>query len=298
LCLWEEGRFALNGKQTKLFIIPLYDWCLNLPQSRKLESYADYKRSIKKGFGLGLYEEYKPWLRVQDVPSNQNSEKINGITTGRPHHMLSPLESDLFYQLDFQDNVVDIREQFPIIPLEYSSLVARLLEIKHPVVPFIEDGPLNVITTDFLVTRQINDKLKLFAYSGKSLSDIEKPRTTEKLEIERVIWQLLGVSFQIFTSSPTSKVISKNLKWMTSPLRNSLFQDIDEKLLLAVVSKIDEGFYSLTDLTDIAKSVVAELNDITALNFIQCLFAKKLIRTDLKEDFTEIGVCYVTRAKQ
>lgn len=37
-----------------------------------------------------------------------------GMTTGRVYHFLSDLERDLFLLLDWQESVVDLREQVPL----------------------------------------------------------------------------------------------------------------------------------------------------------------------------------------
>jgi hypothetical protein len=48
------------------------------------------------------------------VPSLGQSHRLRGMTTGRIHHLLSDIECSLFYLLDWNDAVVDIREQFPL----------------------------------------------------------------------------------------------------------------------------------------------------------------------------------------
>jgi hypothetical protein len=55
--------------------------------------------------------DYKPWLRIFNVPSLGRSHRLRGIKTGR---VLSPTSrSTLFYLLDWHEAVVEIREQFP-----------------------------------------------------------------------------------------------------------------------------------------------------------------------------------------
>ena len=88
-----------------------------MARGRKLEALADYQRALKKKFGLGEGHEYMPWLRVQDVNSRGNSAKIDGIKSNRTHHTLSEHETCFFYLAEFSDSVIDIREQFPLLPL-------------------------------------------------------------------------------------------------------------------------------------------------------------------------------------
>lgn len=56
-------------------------------------------RYLKEGRGTGLGADYKPWLRISDVPSLGRSHRLRGIKTGRVHHFLSDIEVNLFYLL-------------------------------------------------------------------------------------------------------------------------------------------------------------------------------------------------------
>jgi hypothetical protein len=73
---------------------------------------ATLARFLKEGRGQGAGGSYKPWLTIQDVPSQGRTARPTGWKTGRLHH-LSDIETALFYLLDWEDHVLDIREQFP-----------------------------------------------------------------------------------------------------------------------------------------------------------------------------------------
>jgi len=64
-------------------------------------------RYLKEGRGTGFGADYKPWLKIYDVPSLGRSHRLRGIKTGRVHHFLSDIEANLFYLLDWHDAVVD-----------------------------------------------------------------------------------------------------------------------------------------------------------------------------------------------
>ncbi|MDU7808318.1 MAG: heteromeric transposase endonuclease subunit TnsA, partial [Serratia marcescens] len=70
-------------------------------------------RRIKDGRGQGLGKEYRPWLYVQDVPSDGRSHRVYSHKTGRIHHLLSDLELAAFLVFEWTPNITDIREQFP-----------------------------------------------------------------------------------------------------------------------------------------------------------------------------------------
>lgn len=69
--------------------------------------------------------------------------------------MFSDLERNYFYYLDFADNVVDIREQFPLLPINETIIIAKELGIEHPRDPVTKE-PI-VMTTDFLITFKEQD---------------------------------------------------------------------------------------------------------------------------------------------
>lgn len=89
-------------------------------RGRSFTSYLDYEKALSKGVGLGHAENYQPWFQAQDVQSNGNRSVIFGLKTQRKHHFLSSIESDFFYLAEFNDSVVDIREQFRLFPLSFT----------------------------------------------------------------------------------------------------------------------------------------------------------------------------------
>ncbi len=189
-----------------------------MSRGRKLETFDDYLRSLRNGYGLGSGANYKPWLRVQDVSSKGLSAKIQGIKTQRCHHTLSQNETAFFYLAEYADAVVDIREQFPLLPLEFSNKIANILDIDHPRVPKTKE--LNVMTTDFVLTKSVHEKIKYEAYCIKPEDALRNERVLEKIELERIWWQLLGVKFKIFTCTELHRTQADNIEWITNPTRS------------------------------------------------------------------------------
>jgi hypothetical protein len=83
-------------------------------RGRKFKTQADVDRSITQGYGRGEGENYLPWFRVQDIPSRGRSRKVHGVKTNRVHHLVSDLEFSYHLVLEFSENVIDIREQYPL----------------------------------------------------------------------------------------------------------------------------------------------------------------------------------------
>jgi len=90
---------------------------------------------IKEGRGSGIGADYNPWLNIQDVSSLGRSTRLKGIKTKRQHEFLSDLERNYFYLTEYSDFAVDIREQFPLLPLEETIVIADELGLKHTTDP-------------------------------------------------------------------------------------------------------------------------------------------------------------------
>lgn len=154
---------------------------------------------IEQGRGQGQGKDYKPWLTMRDVASYGRSSRPKGGTTGRKHELLSDNERAVFLVLDAAEAVVDIREQFPL-PREETIRIAAEMGVRHP-----QDAGVDIVmTTDFLVSVRIDERVRLQAIAVKPSSRLDDRRTIEKLEIERRYWLSQDVSWQITTDQEIS----------------------------------------------------------------------------------------------
>ncbi|WP_410986579.1 TnsA endonuclease N-terminal domain-containing protein [Bacillus cereus] len=163
---------------------------------------------IKNGRGQGDLSNYKPWLTIQDVPSSGRSHRIKGKKTERIHHLLSDLERDYFYLLEWAEDVIDIREQYPL-KREITCKIAIEKNIHHPVVSSSQT-PI-VLTTDFFITARKGAIIKSVARTIKLSSELKKQRVIEKFEIERAYWELQGIDWGIVTEKEIPKIIVTNI---------------------------------------------------------------------------------------
>lgn len=83
------------------------------------------QQRLSSGRGTGRGKDYTPWLLVQDAPSNGLLTRVKGYTTSRVHHVFSQLESRCLFIFDWSEKIVDIREQFPLLPLEETVAIAQ-----------------------------------------------------------------------------------------------------------------------------------------------------------------------------
>lgn len=183
-----------------------------MPRPRREQSDPRVIRDwIKEGRGTGRNGIYKPWLRVQNVPSQGIRRRFSGPITGdRDVHVMSGLESDCFWILEWSLSVVDVREQFPLLPLDSTIEIARKLDVR----PHTDRETLLpiVATTDFLVTTLKNGVEHHHALNIKPASELGTVRTQEKFEIQRIWHAKQGHSWSIVTAQDIPRHLAATLK--------------------------------------------------------------------------------------
>lgn len=164
-----------------------------------LSLYPPFLRArLKKGFGLGQGETYMPWIRVRDFGSRGDSANPSGIKIDRPYHFLSTPEKCYFYVLEREEDVVDIQEQFPILDLGNTIRLCAKYKVRHA----YRNGFPEPFTIDFIVTRRTDTGTITEARSVKTKEDFDKPRTKERLNIERQWCSEAGIDWARVDPTP------------------------------------------------------------------------------------------------
>jgi hypothetical protein len=170
-------------------------------------------RWISQGRGQGRAADYQPWLHLRDVWSIGHAHKVPGIKISRTHHVLSDLEAACLLVLEFQQDVLDIREQFPLLPTDLTQHAAHTLRLRHPVYP--GTSVASVMTSDFCAdVRSSGSGTFEVAIAVKYTSDLKHPRTRELLAIERQANRLAGRRWHVFTELSVADIVLKNLSWL------------------------------------------------------------------------------------
>lgn len=175
-------------------------WTEELIERRKIE-----------GYGAGEGATYKPWIGVTDFSSLGRVHRVPSPKVGRSVHLFSDVESNVFHLLEWTDDIIDIREQFPL-QRQLTIEIAAALEIHHPCYP--KTHIPSVMTVDFMVTRLRDGITYSEAFDCKRTEDAEDPRVIEKLEIVRTYFSGMDVPYRLVFHSkiPMQKV--KNVEWI------------------------------------------------------------------------------------
>lgn len=193
--------------------------------SKRKRSLSSDKK-LKEGRGQGSGVDYKPWVTIQDVPSLGRATRLKGIKIPRQFEFLSDLERNYFYLLEYSDSVVDIREQYPLLPIEETIVIADELGIKHPTNP--KTGEPVEITTDFLITINKDQQHKNLARTLKYKDDLMNERVLEKFEIERVYWERQDVDWGIVTELEIPKDMAHNIAFVHGYSDLSVIEGFEE----------------------------------------------------------------------
>jgi len=231
----------------------------------------------KEGRGQGEFGNYKPWLTIQDVPSEGRSHRPIGWKTNRIHHLLSDMERNLFYCLEWANDVLDIREQFPIMNREETVQISEELGISHP--KDKETGTPIVLTTDLFITVKRENGIRYVAKSVKPSDKLEDKRTVEKLDIEREYWTRKGVSWALITEKDLMPNFVRNM----ATLHPYYYPKTHEHVVLG-----DELCFWLSESKETLVTQLSRFDEEhgldagSALSLFKYLLARKIIRFDIK----------------
>ncbi len=166
---------------------------------------------LSQGRGTGKGANYVLWLKIQDVPSDGRVSRVKGWKIGRIHHLMSQNELWYFYLLEWSSIVIDIREQYPLLPLERTVEIAESLSVDHPKDPSTKE-PI-VMTTDFMLTVHTQHGEALWARTIRPQSHLHK-RELEKFQIEYEFYKEQGIDWGIVTDKDIPKVPARNIEML------------------------------------------------------------------------------------
>lgn len=178
----------MNNKKRADFIKRAERWSINKSDERELM-------------------EYEPFFTVRDVPSLGRCHRIPSWSVGRLHHLFSDLEASVFYIADYSSAIIDIREQYPLLPLEETIAIADEIGVRHPA----HCGRVHVMSTDLLLTHRDGN---LVPVCIKLSAEFEKKRIREKLEIERVYWARRDLRLKFVTEQQISQPLARAVAWV------------------------------------------------------------------------------------
>src|SRR2546421_193838 len=241
----------------------------------------------KEGRGIGTGADYTPYLVVHDVPSNGLASRVWGWKATRVHHLLSRLELKFFYTLEWRQDVIDIREQFPL-DLGETLVIADRLGVRHPRDPKTKDYV--VMTSDFVITVRKGFGSEELIRTVKYEEEREKARAKEKLEIERVYWEeVRGLDWGVVTEKDIDATLAANVEWVHGHREVERLIPLTPRDVARVEAiltpRVVQGGFRLRDLTNECDSVLG-LDLGTSLGVVRHLIANRRWEVDMSKRIT------------
>jgi hypothetical protein len=173
------------------------------------------KNKIKSGRTNALDRPHDPWHHVREVNSLGRAIRVLGWVTGRVHHLLSFLEYMYFLTCDWEiERVVDIREQFPLLPVDRTGDIARNLGVRYPW-DRKKKEPW-VLTLDLLVRYRKNEGHVTFGTAIKPSTAFLKPRVLQLLDIQERFCNEDGIRFLRTTEKEIAITRALNIDFVHS----------------------------------------------------------------------------------
>lgn len=240
------------------------------------------KRFLKEGRGQGEGPTYKPWLQVQDIASQGRSTRIYSHKSQRVIHLLSDLQLYYWYLLEFDEMVLDVREQYPLLDFHEMNIpvdqeLEKKLFNKKTNVP-------HVFTVSFMVTRiDQNGDSYYEARVIKSSAELAKKATISRLELLRRYFSQKQIGFGIVTEKNIDKQLARNIGWVLTAYDIQDYPELEGNFSFLRKDLIDY----LSDQSDSFQRIFQrlektyQLDEGLGLILFKHLVATKQIKVDL-----------------
>jgi hypothetical protein len=243
------------------------------------------KAKLSEGRGYGEGRDYIPWSKVHELGKGK-SVRLFGRKSGRIHTFHSQLELYVFLNLEWDDSVIDIREQYPLFPLIETINIAKELSIRYPTYyekyyKTIEDS---IRTIDFMITKEVNGIKTDVARTVKYSSDVYKERVKQKFLIEKEYFRRRNINWGIITEKSIDIQKALNLyalyDWYTWNEYRQIPKDILNNMIYDFKFSLMQNNVSAMDVARNIESIY-KLQENEGLDFLKYMLMNKIITTDL-----------------
>lgn len=210
----------------------------------------------REGRGKGHGANYKPWIKIREFNSAGTTANVVDWKHGRTTQLLSQGEEWYYYALRWDDNVADIREQFPLFEPEDTVRIADAFGFRHP------KDRNTTMTTDMLVDYadghqeavSIKDSRKDVDYKlAKTEFEMNRAmRTAEKLLIEKKYWAEKGIIWKLLYKEDLDPQYVNNIRRIVVYYdENKVHDDISRVKHLIATKQITVDLFKPIDYREI-----------------------------------------------
>ena len=171
-----------------------------------MEHRVSEQTKIREGRGLGLGSGYKPWIRATEFPGHLGTHHSPiDWHHGRTMHLLSNGEYWMYLILRWEDDVIDIREQYPL-PLEATMEIACKNHLRHPRV-----GGIPVHMTSDLLVDYLDGSQAVYSMKASKADFQKNADQVKNVWIEREYWRGQRVAYQLVYTDEMNVAYAENI---------------------------------------------------------------------------------------
>lgn len=244
------------------------------------------QRRLKEGRGQGHFADYQPYVKTYDFSSVGVRSRDLGWRSERIHHFMSRGEYYYYLVLEFSNRIVDIREQYPLLPKERTIEIAKELNVPHP---SDDKGDPVVMTTDFNLTI-LGDKhpedMRDVIRTVKNKLEFTTA-TLQKLEIERRFFEEKGMDWGLIIDDLKPANLIDNLDWIYDSYYLSAKADLKPDTVSFIAPFIFDAINSTEEsFIDVCLSLDKEFGykPGSCLFIVKHMLTNKIWSTDLYAD--------------
>ena len=169
-------------------------------------SLAQVRSRLKRGLGRVKDGEYRSFIPRRAARTRGERTEESAFGSERQLSLMSRGERRVALMLWWDEEVLDVREGYPLLPVDETVEIAEELQVRFPMGR--NRQPL-VRTFDFLVRHA---RLGVVAFSRKDRNDLDAPRLLQLLEIERRFAQRRGWHWAALTEDDVPETMAANLQ--------------------------------------------------------------------------------------
>lgn len=241
------------------------------------------KHRLIEGRGIGRGNDYKPFYKPHEIPSDGLSIRLPGWEIPRMYCFLSDLERKVALIAQWE-GAIDIREQYPLLPLSYTQMIAKELRIRHPAIK----GEDKITTSDLVITWTDEGGAYDEVVDVKPIGRLTG-RVKQKFDISEEYWRRENIDWSLVTEEDINHTKAENIKYLYHSYYWAEDNNLDNQSILELT-------YDLKNILvknnfEIIKST-NELDRVkgwgigTGLSLLKYLLARKVIKTDMDKDIT------------
>jgi len=172
---------------------------------------APFSLPERDPWGIKTGKHYTPFINVYESGSIGTLHRIRDPLIDRNHHYLSRGEAAYHCVLCLLDGVVDIREQYPLVPLERTVEIAKKLGVSHPIKG---RSPIEV-SVDFMLTiANEKQEIRYLARSYKPSKDLLKKGIVNRQALECAACIDRSVPWKLATDLEINADMAARARWL------------------------------------------------------------------------------------